>query len=236
LIGEGNPDVATCIDCHGVHNIEDPTTTAFRVESPSICANCHTDPQIMNKYGISTDVMDTYVADFHGTTQVLFNDQSEDAQFNKPVCYDCHGVHDIARPDDPQKGLLVRQNLLARCQECHPDASENFPDAWLSHYIPSREQNTLVFYVDLFYRILIPVVIGGMALLVSLDLSRRGLNSYRARRPEPVSAPASPEVLATEAGTGEDPSTNETPALEEAEAADSPPGEPSSASETENDD
>ncbi|MBM3151997.1 MAG: hypothetical protein FJZ96_07325, partial [Chloroflexi bacterium] len=31
LTGEGNPDVPTCIDCHGVHSIEDPTTTAFRL-------------------------------------------------------------------------------------------------------------------------------------------------------------------------------------------------------------
>jgi hypothetical protein len=135
----------------------------------------------MNKYGISTDVMDTYVADFHGTTQVLFNDQSEDATFNKPVCYDCHGVHDIAPADDPEKGLLVQQNLLARCQDCHPDATENFPAAWLSHYIPSPENNQLVYFVDLFYKILIPVVIGGMALLVTMDFSRRSLNRYRAR-------------------------------------------------------
>ncbi len=63
----------------------------------------------MNKYGISTEVLDTYVADFHGTTQVLFEQETPEQQFNKPVCYDCHGVHDIARTDDPQKGLLVRE-------------------------------------------------------------------------------------------------------------------------------
>ncbi len=173
LTDEGNPDVPTCIDCHGVHNIADPTTAEFRLKSPDICAKCHTDPEIMNKYGISTEVLDTYVADFHGTTQVLFEQETPEQQFNKPVCYDCHGVHDIARTDDPQKGLLVRENLLVRCQVCHPDATVNFPDAWLSHYIPSPEKYPIVYYVDLFYKFLIPTVIGGMGLLVVLDFSKK---------------------------------------------------------------
>ncbi len=72
LLGEGNPDVPTCIDCHGVHSIEDPTTAAFRLKSPQICARCHTDPSIMDKYGIPTQVLNTYVADFHGTTINIF--------------------------------------------------------------------------------------------------------------------------------------------------------------------
>lgn len=173
LTEEGNPDVPTCIDCHGVHNIPDPTTAEFRLNSPEICAKCHTDPQVMTKYGISTQVMDTYVADFHGTTQVLFHQENPEQQFNKPVCFDCHGVHDIARADDPEKGLLVRKNLLLRCQVCHPDATENFPDAWLSHYIPSPEKYPVVYYVNLFYKFLIPTILGGMGLLVVLDISKR---------------------------------------------------------------
>ncbi len=184
LLEEGNPEVPTCIDCHGVHNIEDPTTAQFRLNSPQMCAECHTDPKIMDKYGISTHVLDTYVADFHGTSVVLFEQETPDADINKPVCFDCHGVHDIASADDPQKGLQVRQNLLVRCQVCHPDATENFPDSWMSHYIPSLEKNPLVYYVNLFYIIIIPVVIGGMGVLVVMDASRAGLNRYRARKPE----------------------------------------------------
>lgn len=182
LIGEGNQDVPTCIDCHGVHNIEDPTTAQFRLNSPQMCAGCHTDPQIMNKYGISTDVLDTYVADFHGTSIVLFDPKTPDAEINKPVCFDCHGVHDIARADDPQKGLQVKQNILHRCQVCHPDADENFPDSWMSHYIPSPEKYPLVYYVDLFYKIIIPVVVGGMGVLVVMDAGRTALNKRRLRK------------------------------------------------------
>lgn len=35
-IGEDNPDVPVCTTCHGVHQIEDPTTAAFRLTSPRL--------------------------------------------------------------------------------------------------------------------------------------------------------------------------------------------------------
>lgn len=186
LFEESNPDVPTCIDCHGVHSIEDPTTAAFRLRSPELCARCHTDPQLMGEYGISTAVLGTYVADFHGTTVTLFEKQSPDAETNKPVCFDCHGVHNIARPDDPVRGLQVRENLLARCQICHPRATANFPDAWLSHYIPSPQQSRLVYAVNTFYKFFIPAVLGGMGVLVALDANWRFRLLRRLRgKPQP---------------------------------------------------
>ena len=181
----GNPDVPTCIDCHGVHNIGDPTTTEFRLKSPELCAKCHTNPAIMDKYGISTQVLNTYVADFHGTTVTLFEKQSPDAETNKPVCFDCHGVHNIARTDDPQKGLQLKQNILKRCQVCHPTATTNFSDAWLSHYIPSPEKYPLVYYVNVFYSIFIPGVLIPMAILVVLDISSV-IRHKRRQRKEPI--------------------------------------------------
>ncbi len=96
-----------------------------------------------------------------------------DQETNKPVCYDCHGVHDIKRADDPEKGLQVKENLLVKCQKCHPDASDNFPTAWLSHYIPSPDHYPLVYYVNLFYKFFIPTVLGGMAILVVLDVPEK---------------------------------------------------------------
>lgn len=179
LIGEGNPDVPTCIDCHGVHNIADPTTNAFRLASPELCAKCHTDPQRMAKYNISTQVLNTYVADFHGTTVTLFEKTSPDQVTNKPVCFDCHGVHNISRPDDPTTGLEVKQNLLATCRKCHPNAAANFPTAWLSHFVPNPQTTPLVYYVNLFYKFFIPGVLGGMAVFVASDIYRRLRNRLR---------------------------------------------------------
>jgi hypothetical protein len=184
LLGEGNPDVPTCIDCHGVHNISNPLVNAFRINSPEMCAKCHTDPKRMAKYGISTQVLNTYVSDFHGTTVTLFEKESPDAPTNKPVCFDCHGVHNIARIDDPQRGLQIKENILARCKVCHPDATANFPSAWLSHYIPSAKNNSLVFYVGWFYKLFIPVVLGGMAIFIVMDFGRTMLN--RSKKSQPV--------------------------------------------------
>ena len=200
LTEESNTDVPTCIDCHGVHNIENPTTNAFLLNSPLLCASCHTDPELMDKYGISTNVLNTYVADFHGTTVTLFEKQSPDSQTNKPVCYDCHGVHAISRVTDPKSGIEMQQNLLVRCKACHPDATTNFPGAWMSHYIPSPEHYSMVYYVNLFYKFFIPVVLGGMVALVGLDVGHSVyVKTRRGKRPpkpppqaETTSPPESP--------------------------------------------
>jgi hypothetical protein len=79
--------------------MEDPTTVEFRLNSPNLCGGCHADRALMAKYDISTDVFETYVADFHGTTVTLFEKQSPDAATNKAVCFDCPGNPDVLKDD-----------------------------------------------------------------------------------------------------------------------------------------
>ena len=181
LTESSNPDVPVCTDCHGSHSQEDPTTAAFRLKSPDMCGECHADKVLMEKYGLSTDVFNTYVADFHGTTVELFQRQHPDQPTNKAVCTDCHGVHDIESVSSADP-TVVKENLLVTCQKCHPNASASFPDSWVGHFVPSREHYPLVYYVNLFYAIFIPAVIGGMALFVLLDAGRRILNRFRRAR------------------------------------------------------
>lgn len=176
LLTESNPDVPNCIVCHGNHNIEDPRTVEFRNNIPLLCAECHTDASIMDQYGISTNVLNTYVADYHGTTVTLFESNTPKLPTNKPVCTDCHGTHTISKTDDPQAGIALKENLLGKCQRCHPDATANFPDAWMSHYDASPENFPLVYYVNLFYKFFIPAVIGGMLVFVITDIIRRIIN------------------------------------------------------------
>ncbi len=174
LTNGDNPDVPTCVDCHGVHQMDNPTTAAFRLKSPETCAKCHTSKSIMTKYGISTNVLDTYIADFHGTTVELFAKQHPDQATNKPVCYDCHGVHDIKSAQDPTSAVSTQENLLQTCRKCHPDATtESFTAAWMSHYEPSPEKYPLVYYVNLFYWVLIPLTIGALLLFIASDVFRR---------------------------------------------------------------
>jgi predicted CXXCH cytochrome family protein len=180
LLEESNPDVPTCIDCHGVHNIADPTTTLFRVRSPELCANCHADTPLMAKYDISTDVFNSYLTDFHGSTVALFEQQDPNVATNKAVCADCHGVHDIARAD-AENSSVIRSNLLATCQQCHPNATSDFPDAWVGHFPPTLESHPLLFVVNLFYSILIPVTLSAFAILVATDVFRRLRRRLRGR-------------------------------------------------------
>lgn len=174
----GNTDVPMCTDCHGAHTQEDPTTVAFRLNSPKICETCHGDAALMQKYGISTEVFNTYVADFHGSTVTLFEKQHPDQETNKAVCTDCHGIHNISQVT-AANASVVKENLLTTCRRCHPDATANFPDSWVGHFQPTREHYPLVYYVNLFYRILIPAVIGAMALFVVLDAIRRIINRFQ---------------------------------------------------------
>jgi hypothetical protein len=179
LTEEGNLDVPTCIDCHGVHNIGDPTTVSFRNSTPYLCAKCHTDAGIMDKYKISTKVLDTYVADFHGTTVKLFEEQFPGQPTNKPVCTDCHGVHNISKVNNPLTGIALRDNLVVKCQRCHPDVTANFSAAWMSHYEPSPEKFPIVYAVNLFYQFFIPAVLGGMIFFVLTDIYRRIVNRIK---------------------------------------------------------
>nr|BAL59967.1 formate dehydrogenase cytochrome b subunit [Candidatus Acetothermum autotrophicum] len=167
---EDNPDVPVCTDCHGVHRIEAPHTLQFRLHSPQLCAHCHADPARMSKYGLSTAVLRTYVSDFHGTTVQLFKERPG-ARLNEAVCTDCHGIHDIKRTDDPES-RVIKENLLRTCQQCHPTATANFPTAWVKHYIPSPTEFPWVYYVELFYKIVIPLTIGFFLVFIALDVIR----------------------------------------------------------------
>jgi predicted CXXCH cytochrome family protein len=169
---QGNADVPTCIDCHGVHGIQNPTTAQFRVRSPQLCADCHADEELMGKYDINTHVFDSYLTDFHGSTVALFDQQDPTIETNKAVCYDCHGVHNIS-PADNFKSQVAKENLLITCQQCHPDARDDFPDAWVGHFQPTAEENPALFAVTWFYRIIIPLTVGGFLFLVGTDVFGR---------------------------------------------------------------
>lgn len=174
LLEEGNPDVPTCTDCHWAHDTVDPTMGAWRLNSPEVCGGCHTNERMMKKYGLSTAVLSSYLSDFHGATTVLQKSESVE----RPVvalCSDCHGVHDITKVDDPNS-RVIQGNLVKTCRKCHPDATDNFPGAWLSHYEPTLEKAPLVWAVRWLYKILIPFMIGSLLLQIVLHVWRVVVN------------------------------------------------------------
>ncbi len=174
LLEKENPDVPTCTDCHRAHDIADPRGAAWRLSSPQMCGGCHTNAKMMARYGLSTDVLASYLQDFHGATTRLQAGEKD----VKPVvalCTDCHGVHDITKVDDPGS-KVIQANLVKTCAKCHEDATANFPGAWLSHYQPTLEKAPLVWGVQVFYQFLIPFMIGSLLLQIALHVWRVVVN------------------------------------------------------------
>jgi nitrate/TMAO reductase-like tetraheme cytochrome c subunit len=172
LEAESNPDVPTCVDCHGVHDVRGPHNVAFRNDSIETCGGCHANEEMMGRYGISTDVFNTYLDDFHGRTVDLFRRQRTGIASNKAVCFDCHGIHNIRSHEDPLS-TVYPDNLQDTCQQCHQEANVRFPSAWLSHYLPTWEQTPALFLVNQGYSLLIPLTIGAFIFYILLDAGRR---------------------------------------------------------------
>jgi hypothetical protein len=168
---EFNHDVPTCEDCHGAHNVTGPAEGDFRAKvATETCGKCHADKGLMAKYGLSTEILTTYMDDVHGHTDVLGRVDTTSA--TKATCYDCHGTHNILSPKNPYSKVYP-DNLQKTCQQCHKDASISFPQTWLSHNSPSQSSMPGLYFTNQFSLGAVIAVIVGIALFIILDLRQR---------------------------------------------------------------
>jgi hypothetical protein len=171
LVEDDNQDVPACADCHTHHQVQQPGTIRFRLGAPETCIRCHGNEALMGKYGISTNVAKTYLADFHGATASLSRNLPDDQQQIVVTCNACHGVHDIAAPK--RLGAEAMQATVKQaCSTCHADAAPTFPAAWLSHYPPSPSNAPMVWAVERFYWFFIPFSVIGLILNLALHVYR----------------------------------------------------------------
>ncbi|MGC8652978.1 MAG: cytochrome c3 family protein [Candidatus Kryptoniota bacterium] len=103
-LSRGNLKAATCSDCHGAHDMlpaGDPDSKVFKNNIPGTCgqAGCH------------DEVFTKYMKGIHGEALVAGN---KDA----PVCTDCHGMHQILSPGNPQS-TVSNVNVARACSQCH---------------------------------------------------------------------------------------------------------------------
>ena len=171
LIQGQNPDVPVCTDCHGVHDIPDPRTAQFRIQSPELCAGCHADAGLMQKYGLSAEVYSLYSVSWHGVDVSVYKSNWPGIWHDRAVCTDCHGVHDIRGAQDPSSRVHPA-NLLQTCRQCHPSAGPNWTGAWTGHDPVSRERTPFVFYTQAFYRSFTPAVLIPSAAYLLLQILR----------------------------------------------------------------
>jgi len=158
--------VPVCTDCHGEHAIhshfeEGSTTSATRL-SADLCARCHNDPRLAEKYNMPTDRAATYFESFHGLA-------SRTGSANVANCASCHGVHDIRAAADPASAVNPK-NLNHTCGKCHPNAGERF--ALGKIHVPPQQTATRAagLVARLYLWLIIPFAIGGMVLHNLLDL------------------------------------------------------------------
>lgn len=171
FLEEKNQDVPVCTDCHGVHDIQEPTTPQFRNENPELCASCHADKQLMTKYGLTSEVYDIYNFSWHGIDLSIFKSQWPTIQHESAVCSDCHGIHNIRRASDPQS-TVNPNNLNSTCQKCHPNAGKYWTQAWTGHNPISLNKTPFLFYATNFYGIFIPIILWTSIIYVLLQVLR----------------------------------------------------------------
>lgn len=182
LIDENNPDVPVCTDCHGVHNIQDPRTNEFRVQSPEMCADCHANQELMSKYGLSSDVYSIYKTSWHGVDVSVYKARWPNIWHDSAVCTDCHGIHNIFDTEDPNS-MVNPANLLATCQQCHPGVGPNWTDSWTGHNEISLERTPALFYVERFYSSFTPFVLWLSIIYVALQAIRSIVDRVRSSLP-----------------------------------------------------
>jgi len=123
---KGNGDAATCINCHGSHEIKkggDPESPVTKKNIQSTCAQCH------------TDIAATYATSIHGTAL-------NKGVMQAPACTDCHGEHKILGTKDVNSPVSKLHVSAEVCTPCHNSVkmSEKFgiatgrSDSYLESY------------------------------------------------------------------------------------------------------
>lgn len=182
LIEKDNPDVPVCTDCHGVHNIQDPRTSQFRVQTPDLCAGCHADAELMSKYHLPADVYGLYDLSWHGVDISVYKAQWPNLWHESAVCTDCHGVHNIRTTDDPAS-MVNPDNLLTTCQQCHPTAGPNWTGAWTGHNRIDPDRTPYLYYTEVFYSTFTPIVMWLSIIYVILQVIRAIANRVQRSLP-----------------------------------------------------
>jgi predicted CXXCH cytochrome family protein len=95
-LAAGDDNVATCIDCHSVHDIravKDATSPVYPLHIPDTCGRCHGDAKKMAEYGIPTNQLEQYHTSVHWSALAKRGDLSA------PTCATCHGNHGAKPPE-----------------------------------------------------------------------------------------------------------------------------------------
>lgn len=123
----GDPDVATCVDCHPAHQIRppsDPESPVYATNVAETCASCHADTVLMAGHDVETNQFEIYRESVHG--RMMF----DEGDVSSPTCNDCHGNHGAAPP-----GVASVQRV---CGQCHATQDELFTENGHDEYFVQK--------------------------------------------------------------------------------------------------
>ena len=117
----GASDAATCVSCHGKHDIapvKQADSPVFKFNLPKTCGTCHDNPKLTTEYRMGQQkAAGHYLDSIHGRALVKMG------LIVAPSCNDCHGVHDITRSID-KDSHSNHANIAASCGKCHVGIEE----------------------------------------------------------------------------------------------------------------
>jgi formate dehydrogenase gamma subunit len=125
-----SPDEATCVDCHGTHDVlpaDDPNSMVHPAKMVTTCGRCHSNPELMERHNIAIpDPVTRYEQSIH--FRVL-----EESGYTSATCNDCHGTHDIQNMRHARSAINY-WNVATTCGKCHVAEYEEFQrsDHWLA--------------------------------------------------------------------------------------------------------
>ncbi|MCG8606190.1 hypothetical protein MJD09_14540 [bacterium] len=109
---------ASCVDCHGKHDIlptAEPDSRVHPLNLASTCARCHADPNFTKTYDIPvSDPLAAYRNSVHGIALM------SEKNLNAATCVSCHGLHGIRSLSDPASPIHWR-NVSETCGQCHAE-------------------------------------------------------------------------------------------------------------------
>jgi len=117
LLLTGDPDVPSCTDCHGNHNIYAPDDVRSQINILQVdktCIKCHADPEVTKSHPNlpPPEFIEDYEDTVHGRG-IHIKGLAVSAS-----CSSCHGWHTI-RPEEDPDSTIHRDNVPETCSKCH---------------------------------------------------------------------------------------------------------------------
>lgn len=103
LVEVGDTNSATCVSCHGIHNIKNRVQEGSKISSvniPETCGECH------------NDITEEYKKSIHWIAV-------KKGVRNSPTCNDCHSEHHIHAINTDKKREEIQRLQEETCLDCH---------------------------------------------------------------------------------------------------------------------